>query len=262
MSDVVIHWLVLSIGGFIAGLLAGLLGIGGGTILVPVLMGLNYTYAQAVATSSLAIVLTSLSGTIQNYCMGVLQVDRILMLGFSGIITAFYSAKLVAFIPKYLLEFAFGILMWINLYLTHLKEQLTNSKSPSNKIKLTPLNARILTGGAAGFLAGLFGVGGGVIMVPFQMLWLNTEIKPAIQTSLGVIVLTSIMSCWGHAQEGNVLYLQGFVLGIGGLIGAQITTRYLPKLPDNKVKQWFSVLLISLSGYFFFKAFYSYLSLK
>ena len=106
----------------------------------------------------------------------------------------------------------------------------------------------------AGFLAGLFGIGGGVIMVPLQMLLLQEPIKVAIQTSLGVIVITSISSCFGHALNNNVVWLVGIILGCGGLIGVQISTRFLPKLPDKVVGFCFYGMLAMLSVYTFWKA--------
>lgn len=64
------NWLILATGGLFSGILAGLLGIGGGTVLVPLLVTLGYAPIQAVATSSLAILVTSISGSIQNWRMG------------------------------------------------------------------------------------------------------------------------------------------------------------------------------------------------
>ncbi|MGH2414581.1 MAG: sulfite exporter TauE/SafE family protein, partial [Microcystaceae cyanobacterium] len=100
---------------------------------------------------------------------------------------------------------------------------------------------------------------GGVIIVPLQMLFLGEKIKLAIQTSLGVIVITSIGACLGHLREGNILFFEGIILGLGGLFGAQLSTRYLPKLSDRVVKICFCSLLIILSVYFFWRAWQSYL---
>jgi uncharacterized membrane protein YfcA len=252
------NWWILGIGGLFSGLLAGLLGIGGGTVLVPLLITLNYSYAQAVATSSLAIVMTSISGTIQNWRMGYLNFEKVILLGVSGVLTAFWGAYLVGKTPRYILEAAFGFLLLLNIYLTNLRQKLVN-QSPENQLtKANPIIARIGTGGAAGLLAGLFGVGGGVILVPLQMLFLGERIKVAIQTSLGVIVITSVGACLGHFREGNVLFVEGIILGIGGLIGVQFSTRYLPKLPERIVKFSFISFLIILSIYFFVKAFMNY----
>ncbi len=62
--------LILASGGFLSGILAGLLGIGGGFVTVSLLISLGYTPIQAIATSTLVIVITSISGTFQNWRMG------------------------------------------------------------------------------------------------------------------------------------------------------------------------------------------------
>jgi hypothetical protein len=118
--------------------------------------------------------------------------------------------------------------------------------------------SRIGTGGAAGIFAGLLGGGGGAIMVPLQMLLLGESIKTAIQTSLGVIIGITVSACVVHAMEGNILLFQGMILGVGGYLGAQVSTRVLPKLPDNVVLTIFRAFVGTLSIYMFWQAWISY----
>ena len=94
-------------------------------------------------------------------------------------------------------------------------------------------------------------------MVPLQILLLGETIKVAIQTSLGVIMITAISACIGHAMQGNVLWIPGIVLGLGGLLGAQISTRFLPKLSDQTVTLMFRIFLIIISVYIFKQAWLS-----
>ncbi|MEB3248162.1 MAG: sulfite exporter TauE/SafE family protein [Merismopediaceae bacterium] len=258
--------------GLFSGLLAGLLGIGGGTVLVPLLVALHYSPLQAVATSSLAIAVTSSSGTWQNWRMGYLDWQRVLGLGIPALVTAQLGVYLADRLPASALLYGFGSLLILNILLVQLRHQLEKREKtscrepqptldPENPTALAPPSpgvylwtVRLGTGGAAGLLAGLFGVGGGVIMVPLQMLLLQEPIKLAIQTSLGVIVLTAIAAVVGHSIAGNVLYLSGLLLGLGGLIGAQISTRCLPKLPETVVTFLFNALLALLTVYSFWQA--------
>ncbi len=244
---------ILSVGGLFSGLLAGLLGIGGGTVLVPILVALNYTPLQAVATSSLAIIITSVSGSIQNWRMGYLDLRRVILLAFPALITAQIGVYIADRLPAHLLLTAFAVFLIINIYLGNLRRKLTTNQLSDNP-QISPMLARLATGGAAGLLAGLFGIGGGVIMVPLQMWLLNEPIKVAIQTSLGVIVITAISACIGHALSGNVVFEAGIFLGMGGLIGAQISTRFLPQLPDRIVRFCFYCLLAILAVYTFWQA--------
>ncbi|MEO0013644.1 MAG: hypothetical protein RLZZ535_2033, partial [Cyanobacteriota bacterium] len=110
----------------------------------------------------------------------------------------------------------------------------------------------------AGFLAGLLGIGGGVIMVPLQMLLLNEDIKTAVRTSLGVIVAATISSCVFHIVKGNVLFVPGLILGISGMVGSQAGTRLLPNLSNSLVSKFFSLFLITMALFNFWKAWNSY----
>lgn len=276
-----IAWLTFTVAGLFAGILAGFLGIGGGTILVPMLTALGYTPVQAVATSSLSIVITAISGTAQNWRMGYLNLRQVIGIGIPAIITAQIGAELATIFSPPLLLTAFGCLLLLNIYLVQFRQRVTRKQAAIEALNNEPpavmiaqpnqiptpsrhkspiyfLFSRILTGSIAGLLAGLFGVGGGVIMVPLQILLLNTKIKNAIQTSLGVIVITAISATTGHALRGNVLWIPGLILGMGGLLGAQVSTRFLPKMSDRLVTLAFNALLLILSFYIFWQAWQQY----
>jgi len=254
------NWLILAIGELVSGIMAGLLGIGGGVILVPLLVTLGYIPIQAVATSSLAILITSVSGSVQNWRMGYFGFKRVLDLGLPALVTAQIGVYWASRIAPYVLLTLFGILLLVNIYLVELRKQLLDKTGAPQGQKFNLVLSRLATRGAAGILAGLFGVGGGVIMVPLQMLLLGEQIKVAIQTSLGVIVMTPVSASIGHGAEGNILFLEGILLGIGGLLGAQISTRTLPKLSDEVVSLVFRIFLGILSIYMFWKAWIIYQS--
>jgi len=257
--------------GLFAGGLAGFLGIGGGTVLVPILITLGYSPIQAVATSSLSIIITALSGSIQNWRMGYLDFKRVLLLGLPAMVTAQAGVLVASGLSPRLLLIAFAALLAANVYLVGVRRQLAQQATPSQvasqatsqnvseapSVKdalIHPTLARILTGGLVGFLAGLLGVGGGVIMVPLQMVLLGETIKRSVQTSLGVVVLTGIAATIGHALQENVVWIAGIILGSGGLMGAQFSTRALPKLPSQVVTNLFRSLLAALIVYTLWQA--------
>ncbi|MDJ0899586.1 MAG: sulfite exporter TauE/SafE family protein [Xenococcus sp. MO_188.B8] len=250
--------LTLAVAGLIAGIVAGFLGIGGGILTVPILVQLlsfltnpEEIAVKAVATSSLAVFITSVAGSIQNWQMGKLNLKRVIALGIPGLFTAPFGAILANIFPNYILLLTFGLLLLTNIYLIGLRKRLTLEKrSKEQKLKpakLNPVVATVTTGGVGGILAGLFGVGGGVIMVPLQILLLGEAPKSAIQTSLGAIVITSFSATVTHALKGNVIFFAGIIIGIGGLVGVQISTRLLPKLPERIVTVAFRTLLMLLS---------------
>ncbi|MGK7911959.1 MAG: sulfite exporter TauE/SafE family protein [Synechococcus sp.] len=269
---------VLMSGGVVAGVVAGLLGIGGGTLVVPLLVATGVEGLQATATSNLAIFMTATSGTTRNWKTGALQLRHVLALGIpaaiAGQVGVFIASDLI---PEYGLLAGFALLLLLNVYLISLKKQAisqasssaingalagadssefrqSGSRNPNTAI------ARWGTGGLAGLTAGLFGVGGGVIMVPLQILLLNERIKAAIQTSLGAIVLTSLFNTLGHTARGNVIWMAGLAVGAGGLIGAQLGTRFLPKLPERSISMMFRALMLGLSAFTLYKAWQAFQS--
>ncbi|PSO88989.1 MAG: permease [Cyanobacteria bacterium SW_10_48_33] len=261
---------ILAGSGLFAGILAGFLGIGGGTVLVPLLVAVGYTPVESVATSSLSIIITAVSGSFQNWRMGNFHVQRVLLIGLPAVVTAQIGAAIASRILPYYLLGAFGLLLLFNIYLIELRKRLTQRGAEGQRRGVAeerrrfffhPMVASLVTGGAAGMLAGLFGIGGGAIMVPLQIILLGERIKTAIQTSLGVIVITGISACVGHAFRGNILLWEGLILGAGGLMGAQISTRFLPKLPNYVVSLLFRTFLVLVSVYIFWQAWQSYSSL-
>ena len=254
---------ILALGGLCAGILAGFLGIGGGVVMVTLLVALGYEPIQAVATSALAITITGTSATLQNWRMGYIKPQRVLLLALPALFAAQVGVYLAEQLSSTFLLLGFGSLLLLNIYLFDLRQRVIakQKKGENNGEKQqwkNPTIARLITGGTGGLLAGLFGVGGGVIMVPLQILLLGEPIKVAIQTSLGVIVVTSISAAFGHYLNGNVLFVEGLFLGFGGLIGAQISTRFLPKLPNSVVSFAFRSLLVILAIYTFWKAWQIY----
>jgi uncharacterized membrane protein YfcA len=149
-----------------------------------------------------------------------------------------------------------GILLLVIINILEFIQRLTfleeSKKARPKKIK--SIVSRIFTGGIAGLLAGLFGVGGGVILVPLQLLLLNEPLKTAIRTSLGVIIITSISSCLGHALSGNLLFIEGLLVGMGGLVGAHTSSGFLPKLSEQFISIAFRTMLASLFVYTAFLA--------
>jgi uncharacterized protein len=241
---------ILVVGGLISGMLAGILGIGGGSVLVPLMVYVGFSPINAIGTSSLAILLTSLSGSIQNWRMGYIDWRKVGLLGLPALVAAQLGAALAVYIPAHWLLFGFAAMMLMNIYLVGLKQQLIGIESSTPATAKHGLSTTI-TGILAGLVAGLMGVGGGAIMVPLQMLLLGETIKVAIQTSLGVVMLTAVSATIGHSINGHVLFDRGIILGIGGLLGAQVGTRYLPKLPDTVVSNLFRLTLFLTAIYSF-----------
>ncbi|MBL8018041.1 MAG: sulfite exporter TauE/SafE family protein [Leptospirales bacterium] len=240
-----IDTIYLIVAGVLSGILAGLLGVGGGALIVPVLVLLGRSPHIAIGTSSLAMVITSISGSFQNWRTGGLDRARVVPLGIFAVAGAQIGAVVANMLSARVLEVSFACLLIASLYLTYLRRKLAEQTNDSEE--RGSLFLRCFTGLCGGLLSGLFGVGGGVIMVPMQMLLLGESLKMSIRVSLAVIIFTALSAAIGHSFHGNVNIADALILGLGGLAGAQIGTRFLPKLPEKAIVVLFVTLSLLLA---------------
>jgi hypothetical protein len=258
MLETPLGWFLLFLLGTFTGTLSGLLGIGGGLLMVPALTFFGVPLVEATATSLIGVFLSAISGSLQNLRSKSLNWPVSLVLALFGVITAQLGAWLGDRLPDAGLSLAFAALLLITIYMMNLRQKLKRTHPTSESVKSEgpkPTASQVALaptagiGLLAGILSGLFGVGGGVVMVPLQMLFLAESIKSAVRTSLGAIVPIAASGLAQHAWNDNVLWIPGLCLGLGGILGAQVGTRLLPRLPDRIVNTLFQGSLIALSGY-------------
>jgi len=103
-----------------------------------------------------------------------------------------------------------------------------------------------LIGLAAGFLSGMFGVGGGILIVPALVLAARFDQRLAAGTSLAAIVPTSLVGVVSYAITGNVDWIVALILAAGAVIGAQLGTHLLATLPKRAVQWGFIVFLVAV----------------
>lgn len=97
---------------------------------------------------------------------------------------------------------------------------------------------------AAGLLSGLFGVGGGTVIVPMLVLLLGFDQRLASGTSLAAIVPTAAVGVVSYAVHGSVAWIPAIILAAFAVVGAQIGTWLLARLPQNIVRWGFVIFLI------------------
>jgi uncharacterized membrane protein YfcA len=99
-------------------------------------------------------------------------------------------------------------------------------------------------GTAAGFFSGLFGVGGGTVMVPLLILWLGYGEREATGTSLMAIILIAAAGTGAQALYGNVHPLKALVVGAPAVLGVVAGTALQQRVPERVVAFSFAVLLV------------------
>lgn len=103
-----------------------------------------------------------------------------------------------------------------------------------------------------GMAASFSGLGGGFLMVPL-LLYLGYAAQKAVGTSFVAILVISISACFAHNKFANIDYRAGVLLGIGGIVGAQIGARLVEQVSTANFRKILAVILISLSCWLFFK---------
>jgi len=108
-------------------------------------------------------------------------------------------------------------------------------------------------GVAVGVGASFSGLGGGFLMVPVLLL-LGYSAQKAVGTSFLAILIISGSALVAHGRLSHVDYKVGALLGIGGIVGAQVGARLVDHVSTGEFKKIFAVILVGLAGYMFFKA--------
>ena len=110
----------------------------------------------------------------------------------------------------------------------------------------------VVYGVGVGIGASFSGLGGGFLMVPL-LLFLGYSAQNSVGTSFLAIVVISISALLAHNRLANVDYKAGILLGIGGIIGAQIGAHLLEGLSTASFRKIFSFILLGLAAYLFFR---------
>jgi uncharacterized membrane protein YfcA len=112
--------------------------------------------------------------------------------------------------------------------------------------------AIIASGVFVGMSASFTGLGGGFLMVPL-LLFLGFTAQKAVGTSFVGILIISVSALIAHGRMANIDYKYGLLLGLGGIIGAQIGARLVEDVPTEMFKKIFAVILIGLAMYLLVK---------
>jgi uncharacterized protein len=105
----------------------------------------------------------------------------------------------------------------------------------------------LVLGFAAGVLAGLFGVGGGILFVPTLVLVASLSQLEAEATSLLAIIPTVVAGAWQQQRYGNVRWRAALVLGVSAIAGVEAGVRVAGALPEGLLRRLFAALMIAVA---------------
>jgi uncharacterized membrane protein YfcA len=106
----------------------------------------------------------------------------------------------------------------------------------------------VAAGFAAGIVAGLFGVGGGILFVPVLTLGLGLSQVEGEATSLLAIIPTVIAGTWTQQRYGNVRWRAAAIMGVAALAGVEVGVRVATSLPEHALRRLFGVLVILVAA--------------
>ncbi len=251
--------LILLLTGIIAGFFAGLLGVGGGFLMVPVQYlllvdgGIDPTYAIRIAFgTSLAVIFpVSCAAAWAHEKRGAIDWNAAIPIGIAGILGGFAGGTLASHLPVEILKVLFGLLVILAAI-----RMVRGTKASSGCTTRGGLCVWTLTGIIAGLLSGLFGLGGGFILVPMLLLLFNIPIHRAVATSSACILFFSAGGIAAYMFHGAMIETLGTgffgyidILQWVVLTGAMIPlTRFgvaaAHRLPAERLKLIFAILLI------------------
>ena len=213
---------MLVIVGVAVGLLSGMFGIGGGTVIVPALVWLGLTQRNAAATSMLAIVPTSISGVISYATCGNVDWLAALLLFCGMFVGGQIGSWLLSRLPELVLRWIFVVFLVFVV-----ANQISFVPSRDQHITMSVLTGVclvLLLGVVIGILAGLLGIGGGALAVPALSMLFNASDLIARGTSLLAMFPNSITTSVANLKRKLVHVKAALIIGLVAAVTAPFGT--------------------------------------
>lgn len=259
--------------GALVGFSLGLTGGGGAIFAVPMLIyGLGVPAREAVGISLLTVGCTAFVGFVQRARRSMVEFPTGLLFAFAGMLGAPVGSRLAELIPEQVLLALFAGLMLLIAVRMWLKADEkaahlpildgdnagpTCQRDPEGRLRLTSQCAMLLgvVGLSTGILTGMFGVGGGFIIVPALVSFACMGMQRAIGTSLLIITLVSLSGTTGHLLAGKELSLQtSSLFTLGSLIGLFLGSWLAQRLAGRMLQRLFAVSIVLVAIYVIFRS--------
>lgn len=198
------------------GTLSGFFGIGGGTILVPLLLFLGHQIKDAVGISIVQMVFSSIYGSYLNNKNKTLDIPMVITIGIGGFCGALLSGFIAASVDDKVLEIIF--LAFASFALLRLFFKTTQNRVQKNVNKVI----LFLIGLVLGTLSMLIGVGGSILLVPILVGFLHVDLKRAISAGLFFVVFSSVAGLLSHSLSREIDFFSGAVIGLASFVGVYI----------------------------------------
>jgi uncharacterized protein len=242
--------------GSLAGVCGSLAGMGGGFLMIPLMTAprlLGLSQHAAHGTSLFAVATTGLAGAV-GY-QGQVDYQAAACVAAAGMVTARAGALATTSLSPVALRRALGVLMLAVAPLVPAKQYLNPKETEEAKTRLeqssksSGVEQFVIPAGigsCSGFLAGLFGVGGGAVIVPALSVLTNMDHYQALGTSLTAMVLPAISGTATHFAKGNVNLSVAPFLAMGAFMGAYAGSKLALSIDEESLKYGFSGVMVVL----------------
>ncbi len=264
IMDLILDILRNGSAGFFVGVLIGLTGIGGGAVIQPVLIFiLGLSPVASVGTGLLFSMIAKIGGAVAHIRLRNIRPRRVLfflcgsvpsVLIVPWIVNRFVSYCGVDMINRYL-QNGMAVVMLVTAVLMVLQylfmaESLQENRRIYHKGGPFPLRKKLLalaSGGIIGAIIGATSIGGGVLIIPVFMLWLDAGIAEAVGSSIVIALLLSGLGGFVYLIEGNIQLQTVLTLCLGAIPGVMLGSRLTGRIPE-RILQVLVIVLVAGSG--------------
>ena len=251
--------------GFFVGTYGSMVGVGGGFLVVPLLLVLGAPARVAAGTSVIVILANAASSTVSYLRHRRIDLKSGLIFSIAGIPGAIAGAWVDQHVPHRVFTLLFAALL-----IAVAARAVLARDAPPPEVEVSAENesasgdhsrdfvdafgvrhqyrfniwAGIGISIVTGFLASMFGVGGGVVQVPAMIYLFHFPTHVAVATSQLIILVTAIFGGVTHAYYGDVLWLPALFLSIGALAGAQLGAHLSARMHPGPLMRWFSLIVV------------------
>lgn len=239
--------------GVVSGVTAGLFGVGGGILMVPALhYVVGQSWADSVAASLLVMAFTTPAGMGLQHAKGFVRWREGALLAAAGIAGVLGASLAERFLPVLALKFAFSVLLLLTAYRLAKARPRPEPLAPPVLEEAHPRRPEtgllLLAGVAAGFIAKLLGIGGGLVMVP-ALVFLAVPIHAAVATSLLAVFVNALVATGVNLWRASDWLSPSWWLLAGGLPGIALGVMAAHRSRPKRLQLSFALVLAAVALY-------------
>lgn len=239
--------------GALIGVLLGLLGGGGSILAVPALVfGIGLSMEQAIPISLIVVGLASAVGALPKIRTHQVEWRLAAIFAATGIPATFAGSAVGRLLPERALLIGFAVVMVVAgaRMLADRGDTGTACSAEGSGINWRRCAPRSISAGlAVGFLTGLFGVGGGFLIIPALVLMLGVAMPVAVGTSLVIIVANSVAGLVSHLSGTSIDWAITAAFTGTAIAGSLIAGQFGTRIDTDRLQRWFAYLVFAVATY-------------